>query len=462
MRRNPAPPAAVLPPQDLSHATIWGEKLSGVTDPIDPAPDARSRGPAARAAAKRRPLPSVVPASSGPQPREERADDAPPERVDRFALAAVISGITGVGLALSLSLPLLSVVLEERGISPSLIGVNTATAGVASILCLPFVTGLAKRFGTARIIIASFVTMAATLLAFYYTEPFALWFPLRFIYSAAITFIFALTEFWINSLAPSRRRGLIVGIYTAFLSGGIALGPLILALVGTEGLAPFLIGSAALLLAAVPVIVVRRNEPDLPSGGRRNLMRFVFVAPLAVLAALVFGAVESGGTAILPLYGTALGYSHEQAVILVSAIAAGNVLSQIPIGYLADRVNRRALLVACALVGVTGAASLPLVATHFGALLAVLFVTGGIVAGLYTIGLTHLGSRFSGAELASANAAFVMMYAVGMLVGPVALGTGLELAPPHGFAFAIALIFALYVGLAALRIGRSGFEADGR
>ncbi|GAB5447356.1 MAG: MFS transporter [Gymnodinialimonas sp.] len=377
-------------------------------------------------------------------------------QVDVVALAAVISGITGVGLALSLSLPLLSVVLHHRGISPTLIGINTATAGVAAILILPFVTGLAKRFGTARLIIGAFLTMAVTLMGFYYVEVFALWFPLRFVFAAAVTIIFALTEFWINSLAPEDRRGLVVGIYTAFLSAGITLGPLILALVGTRGILPFAIGAGALLLAAVPVIRVMDREPVLHDGGRRNLLQFLALAPLALFAALVFGAVESGGTAILPLYGTEIGLGERGAVILVSAIAAGNILSQIPIGYLADRMSRRLLLILCAAVGTVGALLMPLAAASFWALVAVLFVTGGIVAGLYTVGLTHLGARYRGAELASANAAFVMMYAIGMLVGPVFLGAGLDLFPPDGFAIAIALTFGVYVAVALARIGRTG------
>ncbi len=48
---------------------------------------------------------------------------------------------------------------------------------------------------------------------------------------------------------------------------------------------------------------------------------------------------------------------------------------------------------------------------------------GGVVAGLYTVGLAHLGSRLGGADLAAANAAFIFCYSLGMLVGPQTLGT---------------------------------------
>ena len=75
-----------------------------------------------------------------------------------------------------------------------------------------------------------------------------------------------------------------------------------------------------------------------------------------------------------------------------------------------------------------------------------LFVWGGGVAALYTIGLAHLGSRLTGRELASANAAFVFCYGFGMLVGPQAIGIGMDLRP-RGFGYSLALFFALYIVL---------------
>ena len=74
------------------------------------------------------------------------------------------------------------------------------------------------------------------------------------------------------------------------------------------------------------------------------------------------------------------------------------------------------------------------------------------MAGLYTIGLAHLGSRLSGRDLASANAAFVLCYGIGMLVGPQAIGIGMDLFGPHGFAWSIATFFAAYLALSLVRL----------
>ena len=65
-----------------------------------------------------------------------------------------------------------------------------------------------------------------------------------------------------------------------------------------------------------------------------------------------------------------------------------------------------------------------------------------------------VGSQLSGRDLASANAAFVLCYGIGMLVGPQAIGLGMDTMGPDGFAHALAIFFGLYIVIAAGRLGR--------
>ena len=85
---------------------------------------------------------------------------------------------------------------------------------------------------------------------------------------------------------------------------------------------------------------------------------------------------------------------------------------------------------------------------------ALLFVWGGVVAAMYTIGLAHLGSQLSGHELASANAAFVLCYGVGMVLGPQAIGIGMDAFGPSGFGWSLGLFFAAYIALVGVRLIR--------
>ena len=369
-------------------------------------------------------------------------------------VAAAIAAISVVGIAIGLGVPLLSVILEARGFSASAIGLNTAVAGLASVAAAPIATPLAMRFGVARTMLFMIALGALSFVAFYFVDAFWMWFPLRVSLHVALTVLFILSEFWITTSAPPHRRGFVLGIYATVLSLGFACGPLIFSQTGSQGFAPFGITFAIVAAAAIPIFAARHDSPPIErSETRTSFARFLWIVPTATAAVLVFGAVETGGFALFPVYGARIGYSEADAAMLLSMIGLGNVMLQIPLGMLSDKVrDRRYLLVGCAAVGMFGILALPSVAADWHATAVLLFFWGGSVAALYTIGLAHLGARLSGQDLASANAAFVFCYGVGMVLGPQAIGIGMDSFGPNGFAWSLALFFSLYLVLVALRL----------
>jgi MFS family permease len=383
----------------------------------------------------------------------EPVDDG--ERIHWLSTCAAIASISVVGIAIGLGMPLLSLILEQRGFSATLIGLNTAIAGIASIAAAPFATPLAMRFGVVPVMLAMIVAGAASFVGFYFAMEYWMWFPLRAILHFALTVLFILSEFWISTSAPPHRRGLVLGIYATSLSLGFAFGPLIFAQVGSAGFEAFAIAFALVIAAAIPVSLAWRESPRLTrSEGRSGgFWRYIWAVPTATMAVLVFGAVETGGFALFPVYGGRIGYSEADAALLLTMIGLGNVVLQVPIGMLSDHVrDRRLLLLICALTGLVGSLSIPLLAHNWQAMAAVLFIWGGVVAALYTVGLAHLGSRLSGHELAQANAAFVFCYGIGMVAGPQAVGVGIDLFGPEGFGRTLALFFGAFVLFAATRI----------
>jgi len=131
----------------------------------------------------------------------------------------------------------------------------------------------------------------------------------------------------------------------------------------------------------------------------------------------------------------------------------GNMVFQIPLGMLSDRLtDRRLLLSIMAVVGLAGSLALPWLSESWLLMAIVLLFWGGSVSGLYTVGLAHLGSRLTGADLAAANAAFIFCYAVGTVAGPQAIGAAIDISGNHGFAWSIAGFFALYVAVSAGRL----------
>ncbi len=372
------------------------------------------------------------------------ASAIPSDRDRLGAMVAAIACVAVVGIGLGLSIPLLSLEMERMGASSVVIGLNTAVAGLAAILTVPFVPRLAAALGVVRLLALAIGLGGLCLVAFKLLPHLALWFPLRFVFSTTLGALFVLSEFWINDAAPPERRGLVMGVYATVLALGFAIGPALLTGLGTEGFAPYLAGAGLFFLGLLPLGLARNLSPALGHGEGGGLARYLRLAPVAVLAAALYGAVEAGAFAILPLYGLRIGLDAAGAAALVSAAALGNVLFQIPVGLLADRVDRRTVLLGATLLGALGAAAIPAASDSFAGLAALIFAWGGIAGTLYTVGLAHLGASLRGADLAGANAAFVMLYNVGLMLGPPLVGGGMDLAPPHGFSVALSLLFVAF------------------
>ena len=378
-------------------------------------------------------------------------------KTDFTAAFASIIAISSIGVAIGLSFPLLSLILEQRGYSAIIIGANAASAGVAAMAAVWLVNPMVKRLGVINTMLACAVIASACMIGFHLFDQLAAWFALRIVFSGALTLSFVLSEFWINSAASERQRGLMLGIYATVLSIGFGIGPGILALTGSGGALPFAIGAVIILVSCLPVLFARRREPVLGDslGSSSGFLKYVLIVPLATGAVAVFGAVEQSILAIVPVYGQRLGYTETGTAVLLMVFAAGNVGLQIPLGIASDRVkDRRVILYLCGIIGVAGALLLPVVINPTAPVWpawTVLFVWGGVISGLYTVGLAHLGSRLSGGDLAQANAAFVFCYTIGMILGPQLSGIAMEAVPPHGFAWCVAAFFAAYLLLCIVR-----------
>jgi MFS family permease len=368
------------------------------------------------------------------------------------SLIAAISAISAVGVAIGLGLPLLSIILEKRGTSSTMIGVNSAMAGVAAMMAAPVTTKIAHDFGVARTMLFAVVVSALSALCFYFADAFWMWFPLRIVFHGATTTLFILSEYWINMTAPPKKRGMVLGIYATGLAVGFAVGPLLFSVVGSEGILPFLVGAAIILLAAIPIYLARGESPELDERPNHHFIRYVWLVPMASAAAFVFGSVQAGGLSLFPIYATREGFNESQAALLLTVMGIGNMVFQIPIGLLSDRMkDRRTMLALMAFAGVCGTLALPLLVDSWILVAALLLFWGGLVSGMYTVGLTHLGSRLKGADLVAANAAFIFCYAMGTIAGPQAVGISMDVAGTDGFAWALAVFFGLYVVLYAFR-----------
>jgi MFS family permease len=277
---------------------------------------------------------------------------------------------------------------------------------------------------------------------------------MRFIFGAALATMFTTSEYWVNAIATEETRGRLIGIYATIFSLGWATGPLLLGALGAESWAPLIVTTLLLGLSMIPLTILRHGAPIPEKPAPGGLLEILRLAPVAALAPFVYGAVEIGVFSLLPVYALHHGLSASEGAGMLAALGAGNVALQYPIGWLADRMDRQRLLVFCALAGVVGALSLPFVLHAPALLYMTLFSWGGVVVGLYTMGLVLLGARFKGPQLAAANTAVMILYSAGGLLAPPVSGAAMDLFPPHGLVWVLGLLCGSYALFATLAMCR--------
>ena len=135
---------------------------------------------------------------------------------------------------------------------------------------------------------------------------------------------------------------------------------------------------------------------------------------------------------------------------LLTVLIAGNIVLQIPLGLLAERVSPRLLMLACTGFSLAGALALPwLFDTIF--IWPLVFVLGATAYGIYTTVLIELGNRFSGGALVAGNAAFALMWGAGGIVGPPGAGFAMQAFGVDGLPLSLAGMCLALIVFALLR-----------
>ncbi|HUN42037.1 MAG TPA: MFS transporter [Acetobacteraceae bacterium] len=371
-------------------------------------------------------------------------------------LAAILS-VTGFGLGIGQFAPLMSLLLNAHGTSPTLNGLNAASAFVG-VLVGPLLTPRAVRMlGIRSFLLLCFAGEIVTTLLLKEFETLGAWFVLRALSGLLGSSIFTTSEAWINMLAEGRGRGRIIGLYVASLSAGFGIGPLLLSVTGIAGWPPFLANIAILIVAALPLLRVGNATRELGREQASHPLAMFARAPLIVLSVALFGLYEATAMALLPIWGVRLGFSPTLAATTLSALFLGSVALQLPVGWLSDKTARLTTLRVCGGVGLLGAVAFGALAAPSPAMLPAIAVWGGIVTAIYPVSLSMAGDRFHGSELVAANAAIIVAYGLGALIGPGVGGAVMDLAGPRGLFWFFAALFCgfLLMALMARPVGHA-------
>lgn len=344
-----------------------------------------------------------------------------------------------------LMIPATSLILAERGVSASVIGIFAAVPWGIVLIGTPILPGVIARLGVVPAYRYATLLAMAAVLGFFFVDSVPVWFLLNAVFGVSVGMRWLIADSWVAATAGlGANRGRVIGIYETLLGCSIACGPLVVTLVGTAGGKPFLLSLLMLGIAFGFAVPMRDRTLGSKAGERPgNILAIGRRHPSLLLAVLLAGVCESAVVAIFPVYGLAIGYDAEGAALMVTLIGLGTIAGQLPLGLFANRFDARRLTFLCAVV-TAGAVLLAIPLDPRGQLVWVLRIPwGAAFAGLYTMTMIQAGLRFSGSEMLHAIAAVAATYTVGGMVGPALTGAAFDLVGPDGLLLAIGVLGAL-------------------
>lgn len=386
-----------------------------------------------------------------------RHDDA----VENYRnVAAIVLALmimqAGTG-AMSVVAPL---TLLSYGASALTIGIVVSAYAFGFMLGALFAPREIMRIGHIRAICAFAAVASLCVAGLYASDATAWWVTLEFILGLCVAGMFATGESWIADACPRERRGAILGFYLVAAKLGVIAGPFLVAAVPPGQAAAFLIVAALFTASLIPVSATRRAQPLPPTAHPFGPWRVWNVAPSAIIAALASGMVSGSVVQLYAVFigGIAAGPVAQTAALFNAAMIGGSVILQWPAGLISDRMDRRMVIAALALLAGICAFFLAFLATTIPpfALFALAGLWGAGALSYYGIAVAHAADRAAEGEATSMMSGILMVWAIGSMIGPLAASAVMTvMGGPGLFLFAGVVLLVLAAAMVIRRTGKA-------
>jgi MFS family permease len=267
----------------------------------------------------------------------------------RVLLLSAVSSI-----AFGLTIPFLTLMARDRGVSLRAIGIMASSYLIAQMLLqMPFGT-LSDRVGRAKLIAAGFMVEGIAAAGFVFADSAPEFIGLRVAQGVALALIMPAARAMIADTTPVHQRGQAFAWFIACFSGGLLLGPTIGgALAGPLGRNPLFLLSAAINIAlgfwALGALRVVKERVERGEAAYRPTFREMMTRPVIGAFILGFAAriLEGMFVGIWSIYLDDIGASEFEIGLSYAMWSIAFLVLAPWGGRLADRPNRwKRLLIA--------------------------------------------------------------------------------------------------------------------
>ncbi len=340
---------------------------------------------------------------------------------------SIFAAVTGVGIVV----PLLPVYAHDLGASGLYIGLIFGAFSLSRTFFLPYFGRQSDKKGRKPFIVAGLFSYAVISVAFILSTGVESLIVIRFVQGITSAMIMPVVQAYVGDITPRGKEGWVMGLFNMSLFIGLSAGPLIGGVIkdrfSLQGAfvcmgALSIIGFVLSLVFLPPTAEERVVKKGRPPVGWSTLLTDRTIAGLFFFR-LAYTACIGIIWGFLPVFADMEFSASASAIgilVMLGVFVSGVV--QVPMGWLADQINRKAMVVTGGLVA-TGAVYAFNHANGFQDMFwaSVVFGLGGGIAMPALMAAAVLrGSRSD--AMGSVMALLTMGHSLGMLIGSVLAG----------------------------------------
>ncbi|WP_204114882.1 MFS transporter [Shimia biformata] len=306
--------------------------------------------------------------------------------------------------------------------------------------------------GHSRAFAAFTATGAIGLMAhFLVIDPLA-WAVMRIASGMCVAGCYTIIEAWLQSRVTNETRGRAMGTYRVVDMGASLMAQLVIGVLEPASYVSYNILAILCCAALLPLTLTRESQPETPESPRLRPMLAVSKSPLAGAAVIVAALSSASFRMVGPVYGQEVGLATGQIAWFLAAFVLGGALAQYPIGWLADKYDRRWVLIWLSAAAVASSITTVMVSDlGYTAIMLSAGLFGFTAFPIYSVAAAHANDFATSDERVELSAALMFFFALGAIAAPTLASWLIErFGPPALFG----LIAAGHVVLIVFGIGR--------
>ena len=285
-------------------------------------------------------------------------------------------------------------------------------------------------------------------------DPWA-WTLMRVATGCCVAGCYTIIEAWLQAKVTNETRGRTMGGYRIVDTTASLMAQLVISVLEPASYVSYNILALFCCAALIPLTLTRVRQPETPAAPRLRPKLLIECSPLAAAGVLVAAVSSASFRMVGPLYGEGVGLVPDQIAWFLASFVLGGAIAQYPVGWLADKYDRRHVL-----IGLSVAAILSCIVTASvqelsatGVMLTAFFF-GLTSIPIYSVSAAHANDFVDSAQRVELSAALMFFFATGAIAAPLFASTLIAQFGPGAMFTMIAVAHAYLIVYGFLRMRR--------